>query len=129
TLPYTLSSTSNAFIVCTQTSSNTNSRNIATCDITSTSQLTFRADAGNTSTVIVNWTVVEFSEGVTVERQTLALPAGTSSGNVTLTNTFTCASSFVMLSGHRTTFGTNNATTDEIFLARANLGTSGTPCA
>jgi hypothetical protein len=126
-LSYAISDTAKTFIICTQRSSNQNGRNIATCDIQDSTHVVLRQGAGTTSTVTVDWTVVEFSEGVTVERKTVALGTAAST-NVTLTNTFTCASSFVVLSGHRTTNGTNASTDDQQYYVRANLGTSATPC-
>jgi hypothetical protein len=102
TLPDPVASTASAFVTCSQrtTTNNASQAQRVTCNLTSTSNLAIDGGNATTSGVTVNWSVSEFSEGVTVTRGQQSIAAATASANVAVA--VDCTKSFVIPAGVQT---------------------------
>lgn len=107
---------SRSFVYCGFRTDLSDISNVPTCQLSATNQVTIRSNFAN-ATAVVQWYLVEFTSGVSVQRGATTLAGGSSSSNVTITSS-PLAKSFVIST---TRINVASQTIDEQRTVRARL--------
>lgn len=109
-----------SFVVCYNRTDSSNPTNRVTCEITNATTVTVTASATNSSNV-VQWYVVEFSSGMTVQRGVASFGNGTGTVNVSLSPAVDLGKAFVLTSER---INTTDQGRDERWNVRARLSST-----
>lgn len=116
TVTVTAVNMSRAFVVCYFRTLESSAYYLPSCQLSSTTQITIRSNQALTD-VTVQWYLVEFTSGVSVQRGSTTLGGGTSTSNVTITSS-AVNKSFVVST---TRINVNSTGIDEQRTVRARL--------
>lgn len=108
---------SKSFVMCYFTASSSQIRNVPTCQLTASNQVTIAKGGGSVSLNVRHY-VMEFASGISVQRGSSNLITTANTGNVTLSTAVDLSKSFVIAYARTSTTGTTN---DEQRLIKAKL--------